>query len=623
MDLLDSNLRALNDWALEALIRKVKPNENFEIFIGSHNADINFLNTKENRFLFNASGLDFTTNKINEFNKFYLYPYLYFFGFGNGIFYKLLLNNENLKRIIIIEPSIEIIFNVFNLVDFEKELKEKRLIIFHSANVNYENLSPIFYLNKNSLIFSKLYDLHVFNNYYDAYKDEIVRINRLFCDVIEHGVVSVGNDSKDAIIGIKHHVQNIPLMLKTPTLLNLVQNAKNTNTAVIVSTGPSLFKQLEFLKEMQNYISIFCVDASFPILSKHGIKPDIVITLERVEESAKFYEEVDAKYFKNVIFAITSIAHKKVFDLIKIKGGILQISQRPFGYTSYFELNDYGYIGIGMSAANMAYELIVHCNFSTCILIGQDLAFSPSGKSHSKGAVYGEGEVKRDENIIFLEKYGGGGVVESTKIWKMFLNFFIKDINETKNRIKVINATEGGARISGCIEMPFKEALKNIEKKKKRKIKLQSPINFEENYKKSKMKVLEYLSYGEKTKEKIEELFLKALEQTQILEKLNKENKLDNFDWDELEIVFDEIQDVKDLFCDKKFLNMFNEAAQSFIFHQEMEIAKVVTRNANSKLETQIKKAELLFLHKDWLFYLAGCMDSVLFCIKESFDSWE
>ena len=240
-----------------------------------------------------------------------------------------------------------------------------------------------------------------------------------------------------------------------------------------------------------------------------------------------------------------------------------------------------------------------------------------------KRQVYGEGEVKRDENIIFLEKYGGGGVVESTKIWKMFLNFFIKDINETKNRIKVINATEGGARISGCIEMPFKEALKNIEKKKKRKIKLQSPINFEENYKKSKMKVLEYLSYGEKTKEKIEELFLKALEQTQILEKLNKENKLDNFDWDELEIVFDEIQDVKDLFCDKKFLNMFNEAAQSFIFHQEMEIAKVVTRNANSKLETQIKKAELLFLHKDWLFYLAGCMDSVLFCIKESFDSWE
>lgn len=58
---------------------------------------------------------------------------------------------------------------------------------------------------------------------------------------------------------------------------------------MIVSTGPSLYKQLPLLKEHADKITIFSVDASFPILVKHGIKPDVVVTLERVEPTADFF----------------------------------------------------------------------------------------------------------------------------------------------------------------------------------------------------------------------------------------------------------------------------------------------------------------------------------------------
>lgn len=461
MSIWEKNLGALSkvDSALYQQIRAVSPNNDFEVFIGKDSADINIIDKKRESVLFLGNAVESTTKIFHSLAPYALYPYLYFFGFGNGVLYKMLFANPAHKQIMVFEPHLEIIFIVLNLVDFSDEILARKLVIFHANSATTENLTPFFSQNRNALMHGKLYNLHIFNEYYDNFLDSANAINKLFVSVIEHGVASLGNDSKDAITGIKHHIANLPLMLKNPTLYELIDKAKNTTHAIIVSTGPSLNKQLPLLKKMQDFVTIFCVDASFPILCENGIKPDIVLSMERVELTAKFYEVVEARFFEGVIFEITSIAHKKLLDEIVKKGGALQISMRPFGYTSYFEIEPYGYVGIGMSAANMAYEIVVHSGFETCIFIGQDLAFAKDGMSHSKGAVYGENELSGKPKIL-VEQYGGGGFVESTQVWDMFLKFFARDIFETKDRIRVINATEGGARIPHTIEMPFSEALK-------------------------------------------------------------------------------------------------------------------------------------------------------------------
>ena len=125
MDIFSQNLDVIKaiDSQLYTLLTNTKPNENLEIFVGRDSADINFLDKQHNKFLFCDSGINFTINKIKEFNQFSLYPYLYFFGIGNGIFYKMLLTNQNIKRIIIIEPNIEILFSVLNLVDFKTKFQ--------------------------------------------------------------------------------------------------------------------------------------------------------------------------------------------------------------------------------------------------------------------------------------------------------------------------------------------------------------------------------------------------------------------------------------------------------------------------------------------------------------------
>lgn len=623
----EKNLGALNkvDLALCQKIRAVSPNNDFEVFVGKDCADINIVDKKRESLLFLNNSIESNTKILESLAPYALYPYLYFFGLGNGVLYKMLFANPAHKQIMVLEPNLEIIFIVLNLLDFSEEILARKFVLFYAQDASNEAIEPFFSQNRHALMHSKLYNLHIFNEYYDAFLSQASAINKRFVGIIEHCVASLGNDSKDAITGIKHHVANVPLMLQTPTLYELVKKAKNTECAVIVSTGPSLYKQLDLLKQYQDFVTIFCIDASFPILCENGIKPDIVLSMERVELTAKFYEVVDARFFEGVIFEITSIAHKKLLNEITHKGGILQISQRPFGYTSYFEFEEYGYVGIGMSAANMAYELVVHSGFETCIFIGQDLAFSSDGKSHSKGAVYGENEIKKaqiSQTKVSLEKYGGGGFVESTQVWQMFLKFFARDIFDTKDRIRVINATEGGARIPHTIEMPFIEALRGINqnaKKARIALDLPSKSTSEANLKKAKKKVQEILKYGKAKKARIEALFLEVAGICEDLERLNKEQKLAEIDFKKIDLTLEKIEKIKGLFSSQKFLKIFNEATQSYIFHQEMELVKITTKIAGDEMSQKAKKLEWLFAHKAWLFSLAGCMDAVLFCAEVSF----
>ncbi|MCE3038045.1 motility associated factor glycosyltransferase family protein [Helicobacter anatolicus] len=621
MDIYKKNLDALKkkDPLLALALMQVKPNENFEVYMDDKdNANFNIIRKKDAVPLFTHKPLEESMQKINEFVPYSYYPYLYFYGLGNGVFYRLLLSNEQIKRIVIIEPEIEILFIVLNLVDFSEEILSDRVILLFSPHCNSVMINSLFLMDKKSKLYAKVYDLFVFNFFYEQYKEEIVRINQDFIKSIEHNVISVGNDTRDAIIGLQQHIFNLPDMLESPTLIELINKLQNRDTAVIVSTGPSLNKQLPLLKEIAPYVTLFCIDASFPILYKNGIKPDVVLSLERVEATAKFYTDTPEQAQEDVVFAITSIVHPKLKNAIT--KGVKQFSMRPFGYTNMFGFHEYGYLGIGMSAANMAYEMVVHSRFKRCILIGQDLAFGEDGSSHAQDAVYGSNEIKPKEQKVFVEKYGGGGEVETTLVWKLFLQFFETDIAHTPYKIEVINATEGGARIHGAKEMAFKDAINLIEKKEKQKIILSYPDKKKsaKNLKLARKKCEDIIQYGMRKKKMIEELFLKIAGYIEEIEELNKINALNRINFKKIDSLNKKIDKVKMLFEDIKFVNYFSDAIQSYIFHQELDIAKILVRYTKNEEERKAKQLEWLYIHKYWLFSLAGGMDCVINVIKDT-----
>ncbi len=625
-DFLSKNLEALakSDLELSNSLKNFEGNQKYEIYIdGNDIASINIVDKTTHTPLYVTKPVEETVKKIEDFVEYSNYPYLYFFGVGNGIFYKMLLSNEIHKRITVFEPELELLYIALHFVDLSEEITNGRFCIIHTPSFDFAKAYALI-SHEDSKLYSKVYDIHMLLPYYAKYASSLNDVNKTMIRAIEHNIIAVGNDAKDSIMGLEHHIKNLPEVVRSPYIPEFIGKLNNTNTAIIASTGPSLAKQIPLLKEMQDYVTIISIDASFPILCANGIKPDVVVSLERIPLTASFYKKTPAECHQDVIFAITSIVHQELKDAIQ--GGIKQYSLRPFGYTKFFQIPMWGYLGIGMSAANKAFEMVAHSKIENCIFIGQDLAYGEDGKTHSRGYTLGEDEFKPSNTNVYVEKYGGGAMVRTNDIWKLFLNFFENDIANLRRPLNIINATEGGARIHGTQEMPFSKAIELCvdTSKKKERITLEFPTEQDSQayMHLAESRVIELLKIGKKVKKETEEVFLEVVKTIEELERLNEEGKLETIDFKHLGDVIDKIDNVKEYFNDQNFLEAFIDAVQSFIIHQELDIAKIQVKYAKEDIYKKAKMIEWLYAHKYWLFSLAGGIESVLHVVNKSASEW-
>ncbi|GAX87612.1 conserved hypothetical protein [Lebetimonas natsushimae] len=595
-------------------------NTKFEIFQhGDDPANINLIDKEKKLPLYETKPLDEIESQKKLFDKKYIrYPVLFFFGIGNGILIKLLLNNPIRKKIIVIEPDTQILFIVLNLIDFAKEIEENKLILYKLSQFNYPEAIKIM-SNSDIVLFVKTYELQINTKYYEKlYSEEIINVNRIFAQAIKQSIINFGNDTIDTLIGIEHSIRNFPEMLKNPPIQSII-GKKNSDIAIIVSTGPSLTKQLPLLKKIQDYVTIISVDASMPILEKWEIVPDFVTSLERVKDTAKFFKKTSKKFQEKFITIHASLQHEEV---LKNSYGPRILSMRGFQYNRYFGLKKYGYLGIGMSAANMAYELAYLLGFKKIVLIGQDLAYSEDGTSHAKGHVYGEKEIKFKETDEYVTKYGGEGTIRTSQTWLMFKNFFEKDIYETSlEGIITINATEGGARIEGSIEMPFIEVInKYVTKTPKTKIKLRKPRKdgYIKNLQKAYKKILKMIKIGEKVKNETEKVFVEVSETFDELVNLNKNNQLEKIDFNKLKRLSKKIDKIKEKIESKTFMQCYGETIISYLVNKETDLAKIQVQNSQTDIEKKAKLIDWIMNHKEWLFNLAGSINAQIITIQRA-----
>ncbi len=109
---------------------------------------------------------------------------------------------------------------------------------------------------------------------------------------------------------------------------------------------------------------------------------------------------------------------------------------------------------------------------------------------------------------------------------------------------------------------------------------------------------------------------------TEELEHLNRENRLEEINFQEIGDILEKIDDIKDFFKEDIFIKVFSDAVQSYIVHQELEFAKIVVRPVHTLIEKQVKQIDWLYAHKFWLFSLAGGMDATLEVAKRAIKSW-
>lgn len=366
------------------------------------------------------------------------------------------MNNKSL--LVIIEPNSALfnsallnkelsVFKYTNVVLFSNELKQLPPFLLElMGNFNYFSL-----LNNTHFYFTDYYQ----KNDFDITKKYIETIRKNFKAQLN----LTGNSIEDSLEGLQNNFKNILHIIESKNPHYLYEKYKG-KPAIVIAAGPSLEKNVKYLKEAQDKAIIFAVDTVIKKILNLGVVPDFVCSIERVPEVYEyFYKDIDIP--EKVTLVGPSLLDSRIFE--NYTGNWIL----PYR----FEVAEYkwlaqvmkaqGNIGMlmGTSCAHVAFGMAVHLGASPIILIGQDLAYgNEEGKSHVSDTIYDE--IGSEVSVAFREDYIEGyfgETVKTTDIWLMFKVWYERMI--LRYDLKVINATEGGAKIAHTEQMSFKDAI--------------------------------------------------------------------------------------------------------------------------------------------------------------------
>lgn len=557
---------------------------------------------------------------MSDYDKFQKYPSLFFFGIGSGRLVLNLLNKFSFD-LIVIEPELELLVIALHFNDLSKFILSERCTIKLMKDFDFSTVITIIAKDKNKIT-SRIYELQTADPIYTTiFYEQMKDVNQEIVKTFEFVLTTAGNDVYDSILGLDYHTANLVNMLKSPPFVPNFVNKKNATTAVIVSMGPSLTKQLPLLYKIQNSVAIICADSALRVLARDNIKPDICVSLERLPLVAELFRDVSNEFKKGVIFLRASLQPDVIFEAVEDGTDVLVM--RPFKYNQIFELDDYGYLCAATSVANMAHETAIFLGYEQCIFIGQDLAYGLDGSTHSKGHLLGESDESVGKATEKVLAYGGEGTVETNQVWKLFKHGLEQTVAFASPKMLSINSTEGGARIDGTLELPFAEAIEKYVDLSCHKEKIQITYPKKEDLKKLLVKTDTILhaiiKEGNRLQNILESAVLLIGPKCELLENKTLEEQLKALHQEEIVSLLDLIENVrKEMNRSHYFINFFYDLIQPSIVHPETVLTQITSTLPTSQQDHQVKTLKWILHHFSYFFSIAGFIDNIISILNKN-----
>lgn len=395
------------------------------------------------------------------------------FGIGDGsLLYSICQHKKKLHVVLVYESQLDIIAFALERYDFSKWIKNGTLLFVADKEQN-ELSSLVSVIDNGNVIqdwifFAEPYVINKRSVYGQVFDETQRLINHLRCNT--------GTLMQAGKIIAKNDIENLPYVIRHNGI-NVLKEAFKDKPAILVSTGPSLSKNIHYIKEIQDKVIIIAVGQALRILQAYDITPDFICTVD--------FGEVNMSHFVGLMdSSVPLIALNRSFaPLLKEWRGPKFISSSINAgceNTVVGLLDDRGSLEQGGSVAHFALGVALHFGCNPIIITGQDLALT-DGLSHninadSSGFTYiDNGEIKWSvhdprSNLLNKEVHSMGPAVQvpgyfgTPVITNIGLASFITAFEDIIKRrckdITVINATEGGARIPETKQMALTTAIK-------------------------------------------------------------------------------------------------------------------------------------------------------------------
>jgi hypothetical protein len=287
-----------------------------------------------------------------------------------------------------------------------------------------------------------------------AYYDEVLR--RLQ-DVMYYALVNSSSRDKSWRHYAANMVRNAPAAMELPGIKELF-GVFDGVPAIVVSAGPSLGKNVRELTHAKGRAVIIAVDTALRVLLEHGIRPDLVVSIDFGSNNVRCFERLDTSALRLVV---DSEVYPSILEAFEGPCFYAEIANKSASRWLSRALGPRGGLDKGLSVAHTAFLLALEMGCRPVALVGQDLAYT-GATSHAKGAAVARVESRGPGvgNLIEVADIFGRPV-NSHASMVVFLRHFEELLHTRADRLPdgCIDATEGGARIAGTRLMTLKDTI--------------------------------------------------------------------------------------------------------------------------------------------------------------------
>lgn len=467
MTTLEKNIQALLSGVNEPLGNKLL---NFiQTKTCSHfsmDENLNIYDKNNNIFMYENLEEEINYFYQNILKKTLRYPFVCIYGIGNALLIKNLV--KHYKHLFVFESEIELFILALNVVDLSEELCSGKFYLIDICEPKMELQLSILFDQKDMFEWLDLYEMFINCNFYKLYyQDIILKTDQICIDNIFMVIRNFNPSGHLTAVCYKQFLQNIPNLLQSIPFQRLLNERKaKFDTAVVVSAGPSLHKQLALLKQYQENVIIFCADGALSMLENKGIVADYVLNLDIKDLAIEFFNHSKSLDYSKTTAILAAGTHPNVVNCLRDKLPYC-IALKDEYLHKQFHLDDFGYIDTGTHVSHFSYTLALALGFKNIIMIGQDLAFDEKGNSHSKDFVFGE---RFDHTVeiptLKVLSYAGKGEVLTHIAWNDY-RIKLEYLIAKNSKINFYNATEGGAYINFAKNISFKECCERFFTQKK------------------------------------------------------------------------------------------------------------------------------------------------------------
>lgn len=380
---------------------------------------------------------------VDEDVQFQSYPsrkepfFLLVLGIGLGRHVEALDQSHDPKSMVLYEPNIEFLYHSLHVMDWESLMAKyhqdgRSFYICTDRNIENANLAINSFIRGISVSF--LDGTKIFQHYPSAEISQLHQMMLQRASTIMSGLGFVEDEEymiRNAYFNFRDRQDKIVRTLD-----------KRWETPVfLIGCGPSLNRNLKFLKENQDKAIYVSCGTALSVLLNNGIRPDIHVELENIPISGILAKQKKEKYGTDDIMLIASMTcDPGVFRNFKQT----VVFYRNHLTACHIFANDKGVelSNVGPTVANTALSAICELGFKNIYFMGVDWGTRVQSVHHAAGSDY-DSVIQCDDEYPIPWEGNFGGKVWTHSVFVYAISTAEKNISKYKKERKFFNCADG------------------------------------------------------------------------------------------------------------------------------------------------------------------------------------